>query len=98
VAHQTKSLNRLEVPMKSRFSFLLLVCLTLVFTKLSLASESPAALAHLAISENPAEASAAIAALRAQGPAGLQTLFESYAGEINRHVADPSLPNTPAWT
>jgi hypothetical protein len=84
--------------MKSRFSFLLLVCLTFTLTKITLANESPKALAHLAISENPVESSAAIAELRALGPNGLQTLFETYAGEIQRHVADPGLPSTPAWS
>jgi len=84
--------------MKSRFSFLLLVCLTLVLTKVALAKESPEVLAQLSISENPAETSAAIAKLRALGPAGLQSLLESYTPEINRHVADPALPNTAAWT
>ncbi len=83
--------------MKSRFSFLFLVCLTLTLTKVTLANESPNALAQLAISENPTEATAAIAELRALGATGLQTLFTSYAEEIKRHTADPTLPDTPAW-
>src|SRR5215470_13508842 len=83
--------------MKSRFSFLLLVCLTFTLTKVILANESANALAHLAISEKPTEANTAIAELRALGPTGLETLLTSYAAEINRHVANPNLPNTPAW-
>src|SRR5215510_6475937 len=84
--------------MKSRFSFLLLICLTFTLTTVTLANNSPNALVQLAISENRTEASAAIAELRALGPAGLQTLFTSYAEEIKRHVADPALANTPTWT
>jgi hypothetical protein len=84
--------------MKSRFSFLSFLFLTLVLTKVSFATEAPSVLARLAISENPAESSTAISQLRALGPAGLQTLFESYAAEINQHVVDPKLPTTSAWT
>ena len=35
--------------------------------------------------------------LRARGPAGLQALMTQYAGEINRHIADPSLPSDARW-
>src|SRR5215813_5539715 len=83
--------------MKSRFSFLLLVCLTFTLTKVILANKSAKALAQLAISENSTEANTAIAELRALGPTGLETLLTSYAAEIDRHVANPNLPNTPAW-
>lgn len=35
--------------------------------------------------------------LRSMGPAGLQSLMTQYAGEINRHVADPSLASDEEW-
>ncbi len=60
----------------------------------------PEALARAAVSANAAEAAPAIAALRAMGPAGLQTLFAIYAEEIKRHtstttVASPT--DAAAW-
>jgi hypothetical protein len=51
------------------------------------AAADPATLARQAVSENPATARAAIAALRARGPAGLDTLFAAYGPEIARHDA-----------
>ena len=35
--------------------------------------------------------------LRSMGPAGLQVLMTQYAGEINRHVANPSAPPDAEW-
>ena len=35
--------------------------------------------------------------LRSRGPAGLQGLMTQYAGEINRHITDPSLPSDARW-
>jgi hypothetical protein len=35
--------------------------------------------------------------LRSRGPAGLQALMAQYAGEINRHVADPTLASDEKW-
>lgn len=35
--------------------------------------------------------------LRSRGPDGLQSLMAQYAGEINRHIADPSLPSDEQW-
>jgi hypothetical protein len=35
--------------------------------------------------------------LRSRGPAGLQALMAQYAGEINRHIANPSMPADEQW-
>ena len=35
--------------------------------------------------------------MRSMGPAGLQMLMTRYAGEINRHIADPSLASDEEW-
>ena len=35
--------------------------------------------------------------LRSRGPAGLQALMAQYAGEISRHVADPTLASDARW-
>ena len=35
--------------------------------------------------------------LRSMGPAGLQSLMTQYAGEINRHIANPSLAPDEEW-
>ena len=35
--------------------------------------------------------------LRSRGPAGLKALMAQYAGEINRHIADPSLASDEQW-
>ncbi len=39
----------------------------------------------------------AIEELRAQGPAGLQTLMSEYAREINQHIANPTAAPDPQW-
>lgn len=66
------------------FSFL---CLSLIFALPASANERPRELARLAVSGKPAEASPAIAELRAMGPRGLQILFETYSEEISRAAA-----------
>src|SRR6185295_17386125 len=38
-----------------------------------------------------------ITELREMGPAGLNVLFQTYAEEINRQIADPLRPSTPEW-
>ncbi|HEX7335450.1 MAG TPA: hypothetical protein VF290_28410 [Pyrinomonadaceae bacterium] len=35
--------------------------------------------------------------LRSRGPAGLQSLMNQYAEEINHHIADPSAPSDARW-
>ena len=57
----------------------------------------PGTLALKAISESSAESAPAIAELRALGPAGLNTLFQTYAREIDEQVANPLLAATPEW-
>jgi hypothetical protein len=58
------------------------------------ANTQPEALARAAVSANAAESVPAIAALRAMGPKGLQTMFALYADEIKRHTSGASLPAT----
>ena len=76
---------------------LLLFALLFVFTTNLFANESPAALANRAVSEDTNEAAAAIAELRAMGPAGLQTLVEANRDAIDQHIANPTLKATPDW-
>ena len=47
--------------------------------------------------ENPSESVPAVAGCEPPWASWL-ALFASYAAEINRHVADPTLPAKPAWT
>ena len=47
--------------------------------------ESSEALARRAVSEDSAESAAAIAALRAQGPSGLEAFLDSHAAEFKSH-------------
>jgi hypothetical protein len=56
-----------------------------------------ASLAREAISSDPAAARAAIAALRAEGPAGLRALCAAYDGDIQRHVALPAASIDARW-
>jgi hypothetical protein len=55
--------------------------------------------ARLAISENVTESAPAIAALRTQGPMGLDVLFQVYADEISSHLAGQSTARVsdPRW-
>jgi hypothetical protein len=82
--------------MARQLSFLLFALL-FVFTTNSFAKASPAALANKAVSEDANEAAAAIAELRAMGPAGLQTLLEANRDAIDQHIANPTLKTTPDW-
>ena len=77
--------------MNAKFSFLSLLLIVLFSTQISLANESAAVLARKAVSEDPAEASAAIEELRALGPQGLDALMTEHATEINRHIDQPLL-------
>jgi hypothetical protein len=83
--------------MNAKFSFLSLLLIVLFSTQISLANDSAALLARKAVSENTAEATAAIEELRELGPAGLEILLTQHAGEIDRHIADPRLPSGPEW-
>ena len=83
--------------MKSKFSVLSLLLLTLVSIQTTLAAEPAEKLARKAISENTAESAAAIEELRSLGPAGLNTLMTRYADEIKRHIDDPLLKPDAEW-
>lgn len=61
------------------------------------ANTQPEALARAAVSVNAAEAAPAIAALRAMGPAGLQTMLAIHAEEIKRHMSAPNATDDAAW-
>ena len=80
--------------MKSKFSVLSLLLLTLVLTQTSYAAE----LVDKAVSENGAESAAAIEELRSLGPTGLNELRVRYATQIQKHIDDPSLKPDAEWT
>lgn len=83
--------------MNAKFSFLSSLLIVLFCTQISFANESSALMARKAVSEDPAEAAAAIEELRAMGPAGLEILMSRHADEINRHVADPGAAAGAEW-
>jgi hypothetical protein len=64
------------------FALLALVSTTSAYA----AANTPEALARAAVSENAADSRPAIAALRAMGPAGLETLLNIHADEIKRNI------------
>lgn len=72
---------------KSFRRFVLSVSLSILFAPAIFASANPKTLALSATSANPKEAAAAIAELRAMGQAGLDALFEVYAGEIKARAS-----------
>lgn len=83
--------------MNAKFSFLSLLLLVLFSAQIALANESTAALARKAVSEDPAEATAAIEELRARGPEGLDALMTEYADQIHIHIQDARIAATPEW-
>ena len=83
--------------MNTKFSFLSLLLIVLFSTQISIANESAAVLARKAVSDDPAEATAAIEELRALGPQGLDALMTEHATEINRHIDQPLLASEPEW-
>ena len=83
--------------MKTTLAGFLLLLFLLANTQSSNAAPNMEAFARRAVSERPAEAVPAIAALRAAGPEGLHNLYELYGPEIGRHVANPLEPATPGW-
>lgn len=82
--------------MKSKFSVLSLLLL-LLLVQTAKATEPAEILSRKAVSKNTAESAAAIEDLRALGPDGLQSLLAVYAGEIRRHIDDPSLKPDAEW-
>ena len=83
--------------MRPKFSGLFLLLSFLIFVPNTFAQTDPKLLALKAISENSAESAAAIAELRAQGPAGLAALFQTFAVEINEQTSTPLVEPTPRW-
>lgn len=72
------------------------ICLSLLLSLSAFATERSAELARLAVSEQANQATAAIAELRAMGPAGLRLLFETYDAELKRAAAGQSV-NDESW-
>src|SRR5688572_33308416 len=83
--------------MNAKFSYLSLLLIILFSTQVSLANEFAAVLARKAVSDDPAEARAAIEELRALGPQGLDALMTEHTTEINRHFEQPFLVSGPEW-
>ena len=83
--------------MRPRFCGLFLLIFLLASVPTLYAKTNPNALAVKAVSTDSAESGPAIAVLRALGPAGLNTLFETYAREINEQVSNPLLAASPEW-
>lgn len=83
--------------MRPKFSGAFLLLFLFVIAQTAFAKTNPETLALEAVSDNSAESAPAIAELRALGPAGLNTLFQTYSGEINEQVSNPLLAATPEW-
>ena len=75
---------------------MILCCACGPYAKQRPAEPDLTALALRAMSEDPAEADAAVKALRAQGAEGLFALTSAYRAAIDRHRADPTLAE-PMW-
>ena len=75
----------------------LLLFFLLIFAQTLHAKSDPEILARQAVSDNATESVGAITELRKLGPTGLHVLFQTYADEINRQIADPLRPSTPEW-
>src|SRR5437667_10829085 len=75
--------------MKFRFAVPFLLLLLFAATGSSYASVKTEALGRKAVSENSLEAGPAITELRSMGPVGLNSLFELYRSDIDRHIANP---------
>ena len=80
-----------------KFSGALLLLFLLVSGQTTFGKSNPETLALKAVSENSTESALAIAELRALGPAGLNTLFQTYAREIDEQASNPLLVTTPEW-
>jgi hypothetical protein len=80
-----------------KFSGAFLLLFLLLADQTAFAKTNSEKLALKAISENSVESAPAIAELRALGPAGLNTLFQTYAREIDAQVSNPMLVATPEW-
>ena len=83
--------------MRPKFSGAFLLLFLFVIAQTAFAKTNPETLALKAVSDNSAESAPAIAELRALGPAGLNTLFQTYSSEINEQTSNPQLAATPEW-
>lgn len=83
--------------MKAKFSNIVLLLLFVALAQTVCAKTSVETLILKAVSENSVEAAPAIAELRASGPAGLDSLFQTYAREIDQQISNPLRPATPEW-
>lgn len=83
--------------MRSKFSGSLLLLLVLVTAQTLYAKTTPETLARRATSADVSESASAIKALRELGPAGLYSLRQVHAQEIDRQIANPLLAATPEW-
>lgn len=83
--------------MKIKLAASFLLLLLIASTHSSYASTNSEALGRKAVSENSSESASAIAELRSMGPAGLNSLFELYLAEVDRHISNPLAPATPEW-
>ena len=83
--------------MKTKLAGFFLLLLLLTNTQSTNASSKLEALARNAVSENPVESGRARAELRAQGPGGLDNLFQLYSEQINQRISNPLAPATPQW-
>jgi hypothetical protein len=88
----TRAMELLMRLMLGRLGVLVL-CLICAFRS---AGEDRTALCIATLSENKDEAARAIAALRAAGPAGLESLISTYQAAIQRHRDDPT-KSEPMW-
>ncbi|PWT87833.1 MAG: hypothetical protein C5B55_14135 [Blastocatellia bacterium] len=61
------------------------------------AKEPAASLTRKAVSVDPVESTTAIAELRSLGPAGLESMRQQFAEEIERRIANPTMSTTPEW-
>jgi hypothetical protein len=85
--------------MRSKILLLIALLISLSLAQSAFAGTTNAeALARKAVSENPAESSAAIAELRQLGPQGLRALFEIFSEEIKRNgLGSAAGANSPEW-
>jgi hypothetical protein len=97
----TARFRRIPMRIKHLVAVFALFALSFGLTAKTLAATQPEALARSAVSVNPEESGRAIAALRAMGPGGLQTLLTIYAAEIKQHLTATAAPASPkdqeAW-
>lgn len=83
--------------MRVKFSIPLLLLCILTFTSVLHAKDNPEDLARKAVSPNAKTAAAAIAELRALGPAGLEAMRRVHAHEITQQIEAPLSATSPHW-